>query len=468
MKCIKCSGAVLMNGYCSNCGVKNDYYRKALNTSNYNYNIGLEKAQVRDLSGARQHLQLALKYNKLNTNARNLLGLIYFEMGEVVLALSEWVISVSFQPENNAATQYINSIQDNKAELDRVNQTVKKYNQTLNYAKQGSEDLALIQLKKVISLSPNFINGLLLLVLLYMQQGDKDKALKPLKRVLKIDAHNTMAFRYLQELNESPAIAVEPKRSREKETAIEKKSFKRDAAMPQAKVNTTPVGKYSDPGSSMRNILYIMVGMAIMFVVMWVLIVPSREDALKKQYQTNSSDNASTIASLRSKNETLESENAALLKEKDKLQAELNKYTDAGGSGNIYDQLLLGVQAFMDGDRIAAAKAISKIQEKDLESETAKNMYQKLYEQSAQEASLQLYKEGKALYDNGQFESAREKLQEAYDINSKNVDALYFLARSYHRLSNGEKAKELYDIVINEFPDSPRATEAIGKRNQIQ
>lgn len=33
----------------------------------------------------------------MNTNARNLLGLVYFEMGESVKALSEWVISKSLQ-----------------------------------------------------------------------------------------------------------------------------------------------------------------------------------------------------------------------------------------------------------------------------------------------------------------------------------------------------------------------------------
>lgn len=467
MKCIKCNGPVLMNGYCSNCGVKFEYYKKALNTSNYNYNIGLEKAQVRDLSGAKQHLQIALKYNKSNTNARNLLGLIYFEMGDVVLALSEWVISVSYQPEGNDAAEYLNSVQDNKAELDRVNQTVKKYNQTLNYAKQGSEDLALIQLKKVISISPNFINGLLLLALLYMQQGDKDKAVKALKRVLKIDAHNTTAFRYLQELNETPAISVDKKPSREKAPAVEKKPFKRDATMPQANINTTPVGKYSDPGSSMRNILYIMVGMVIMFVVMWVLILPSREDAIKQQYQSNSSDNASTIATLRSQNETLQSENAAAMKDKEKLQTELNKYTGDNSKGSIYDQLLKGAEAYMDGDKVGAAKAVAKLKEKDLESATAKKMFKKLHDDTAEEASLQLYQEGKALYDNYKYKEARTKLQDAYDLNDKNVDALYFLARSYHKLDDTNKAKELYDKVIDDFPDSPRATEAIAKRNQI-
>ncbi len=34
--------------------------------------------------GAIESLKTSLKFNKLNIDARNLLGLIYFEMGEVV------------------------------------------------------------------------------------------------------------------------------------------------------------------------------------------------------------------------------------------------------------------------------------------------------------------------------------------------------------------------------------------------
>jgi Flp pilus assembly protein TadD len=61
--------------------------------SNRFYNDGLECARVRDLSGAVTSLRQCLKFNKNNIEARNLLGLVYFETGEVVAALSEWVIS---------------------------------------------------------------------------------------------------------------------------------------------------------------------------------------------------------------------------------------------------------------------------------------------------------------------------------------------------------------------------------------
>ena len=81
MKCIKC-GRNLGTQFCNVCGFDNKHIAKALNTADYYYNAGLEKAQMRDLSGAEILLKKALGYNKEHKNARNLLGLVYNEMGE--------------------------------------------------------------------------------------------------------------------------------------------------------------------------------------------------------------------------------------------------------------------------------------------------------------------------------------------------------------------------------------------------
>ena len=48
------------------------------------------------MSGAEEALKLSLKYDKMNIDARNLLGLVYYETGEIVQALSHWVVSVNY------------------------------------------------------------------------------------------------------------------------------------------------------------------------------------------------------------------------------------------------------------------------------------------------------------------------------------------------------------------------------------
>jgi len=176
MFCYNCGRHLSEHDFCTACGADVSLYKKIMHVSNMFYNEGLEKAGVRDLSGAINSLRQSLKFNKNNIEARNLLGLIYFEMGEVVAALSEWVISKNLRAEKNIADDYINMVQSNATRLDAINQTIKKYNQALVYCLQDSKDLAIIQLKKVLSLNPKFIRAHQLLALLYIDSEQWEKA----------------------------------------------------------------------------------------------------------------------------------------------------------------------------------------------------------------------------------------------------------------------------------------------------
>lgn len=111
MNCVVCQTVLTASDYCPKCGCNVKALKKIDALSNFYYNQGLEKAQIRDLSGAITCLKRSLKMNKMNIQARNLLGLVYFETGEVVAALSEWVISKNMMPEGNLASAYIDKLQ---------------------------------------------------------------------------------------------------------------------------------------------------------------------------------------------------------------------------------------------------------------------------------------------------------------------------------------------------------------------
>ena len=178
-----------------------DYKQKLEYQSNYWYNDGLKKAQIRDLSGAIVSLKRSLQFNRENITARNLLGLVYYGRGEVAEALVEWIISKNFRASENIASYYISKVQDNPSELEKVNQAVHKYNQCLGYCRQNGEDLAIIQLKKVVVAHPSFLKAYQLLALLYMHSGQYSKARQSLKTALKLDVTNDITLRYMHELN---------------------------------------------------------------------------------------------------------------------------------------------------------------------------------------------------------------------------------------------------------------------------
>ena len=125
-----------------------DYSTKLVYQSNYWYNDGLKRANIRDLSGAILSLRRSLQYNNANVAARNLLGLVYYGRGEVVEALVEWILSKNFQSKDNIANYFIKKVQEVPGELEQVNQAVKKYNQSIEYARQGGDDIASYSLRK--------------------------------------------------------------------------------------------------------------------------------------------------------------------------------------------------------------------------------------------------------------------------------------------------------------------------------
>ena len=121
MKCMICNTQLNSSSYCPGCGCNVTVQKQIVALSNLYYNRGLEKAQIRDLSGAITCLQRSLRMYKYNIHARNLLGLVYFETGEVVAALSEWVISKNMQPENNIVKNLVYSGSKQNVKLTMVN-----------------------------------------------------------------------------------------------------------------------------------------------------------------------------------------------------------------------------------------------------------------------------------------------------------------------------------------------------------
>lgn len=216
MNCINC-GAFLTDtdlDYCPHCGANILIQKKVDYLSKLYYNQGLEKASIRDLSGAISCLKQSLAYDKRNIRARNLLGLVYFETGEVVAALSEWVISKNIQKNRNLASEYIAKLQANQNKLDTINESIKKYNNALAMCREGHEDMAAIRLKKILSQNPKLIKGYHLLALIQMKNQEWNKARRTLKKAARIDKTNTTTLRFLREVDEQTGVTTKIEKKR--------------------------------------------------------------------------------------------------------------------------------------------------------------------------------------------------------------------------------------------------------------
>lgn len=422
-------------------------YNKIIRQSNTLYNIGLEKAKVRDLSGAAQCLRKSLRFYKANTQARNLLGLIYFEMGETVDALSEWVISRSFQPEDNPAEQYLNSIQSNRNQLNAINQTIKKYNQALLYCQQGSQDLAIIQLKKVMSLNPQMVKAHQLLALLYMQEGRVEQAKKELRAAGRIDGNNTTTLRYLKEVNmqlhgEQPS---QKNGRREKEETVAFQSGNETIIQP---------ANLKD-NSAVMTIINIIVGIIIGAAVTYFLILPgikqnSDSDAKKAEVEANN-----TLATKNQEIKKLESNIAELEKQIEDMKGESQSSQTAVES---YEKLLAAYNELAAQNIVSAGTYLSQVNQ-DLLSEASRAIYESVNAQVNQQYVGTVYQQAMQAYNTQDYQAAVTEFEKVVKIEEDYDDgnAIYYLAQSYRKIEDLPNAKKYYQKMVELHPNTARA-----------
>ncbi|MCI6005410.1 MAG: hypothetical protein SOY73_15960 [Blautia sp.] len=273
MNCMNC-GAYLMDmdlDYCPHCGCNVLIQKKVDYLSKCYYNQGLEKASIRDLSGAITCLKQSLAYNKLNIQARNLLGLVYFETGEVVAALSEWVISKNLQPTRNLASEYIGKLQANPNKLEAINETIKKYNHALYLCREGHEDMAAVQLKKILSQNSKLIKGYHLLALIQIKDEEWNKARRTLKKAIRIDKTNTTTLRFLREVDERTGVTT--RLEKQKKGFFRSDPEERDTDIWGSDYAVrTPVYKEK---SRISLFFTLMAGLAAGAAAFWLLAVPA-------------------------------------------------------------------------------------------------------------------------------------------------------------------------------------------------
>lgn len=455
MFCYNCGCHLSEHDFCTSCGADVSLYKKIMQVSNMFYNDGLEKAGVRDLTGAINSLRQSLKFNKNNIEARNLLGLVYFEMGEVVAALSEWVISKNLRGEKNIADDYIGMIQTNAARLDSINQTIKKYNQALMYCVQDSRDLAVIQLKKVLSLNPKFVRAHQLLALLYMDSEEWERAQRELKKCVNIDRNNTLTLRYLKEveLQLAPDEAVKQPAKRKKDEAVRYQS--------DNEVIIQPLNVKEQKGGGVSTLVNIGIGLVIGLAAMYFLVVPAAVSNAKNEAQKTITDIGNQLDTKTARISELEMQIDTLRGDKENLSNELEGYVGTDGTLQNIDSLLVAATAYLETQDVQqTAENLEKIAENiNLEetSEAFKNLYETLLGTIGPELSSAYYTEGYNAYTKEDFATAIEKFEKAVYYDAENADALYNLGNAYRRSGDGANAITAYDKVAELFPNTERA-----------
>ncbi|MCD8301071.1 MAG: hypothetical protein LUC41_07905 [Clostridiales bacterium] len=440
MYCYYCGADFSGGDVCPVCGEDVRIWKKVYIISNRLYNEGLEKAQVRDLSGAAESLRLSLRYNKKNVPARNLLGLVFYEMGDSVQALSEWVISKSEGVEDNPAADYIAQVQKNASQLSNVNSSIRKYNMSLSYCRDGNYDLALIQMKKVASTNPKFVKGQQLLALLYMQMDRHDLAMRHLRAAEKVDANNTMTLRYMQECREY--LRANGKLKTKKEDAVTYQS-ENDIIIRPAKITDN---------TAVRTVINLLMGVAIGVAFICFLVIP------EMRQRANTAASADVVAAdqtLAARDQNIEN----LSDQVDLLSRQIEEATSASESaGEVSEayQDLLKAFAYYENDEYEEAEAIFDDVDRALLNVEDREIYDSLKETLEDDALERAFNTAMDSYDSREYQDAIDLLlpivEEYPEYNEG--QAAYYLGFAYNYLNEYSEAVEWLTTAMDSLTDN--------------
>ena len=452
MKCPSCEMITENSTYCSNCNTDIVLYNKVHMMAVRLYNKGLGQAQGRCLSGAIDTLSMCIRLQKHHIDARNLLGIIYWEMGEVGQAMKQWVISLSYQKTDNLAGEYLEIIQNQPGKLQRYSDTITLFNKSLHHIDTGSEDIGIISLRKVIAQNPNYIEAKALLSLYYITKDQGKKAEELLKEIFKIDKDHPKATRYWVYLNlddetepEEELVTTKPKPMRNLQPVAPKG------------VNTM-----IQPKSTRSTILAFFFGAICMLAVYGTLIYPAKAASLKKEikvaeekettlqgeFEIAKQEQQQVIKDLESKNDALEMANRAL-QDAQAVQTQILVFQEA-------QALSQSRQWIESADKLYTVGKDSLQQEAQAEYESLKaNVYPK--------AADQLYRQGYNAYQKKTYSEAQELLEKSY-LYAKDQyfsdNALFIIGRIYEDQGDTEKAKQYYESVIEKHPGTDSAYNA--------
>lgn len=440
MQCFMCGADVGDSKVCYNCGADILLYKQIIYTSYVFYNQGLEKARVKDLSGAIESLKSAIQYYKYNTRARNLLGLCYYQTGELVRALNEWVLSKNLQEDNPDADRYLAEIENAPGLLSKINSTIKKYNQAIEYCKAGSRDLASIQLKKVISQNPNFVKAHQLLALLYIQEHKYADARKILSQAAKIDSNNTTTIRYIHEVKEQLKEQNTGRRRKKNDTV----TF--------ADGNDTVIMSENSFRSMLDNsrssFMNIVLGLILGLLICFFLVVPTVRDNVKD-------GNTDTVLALNEELAEANTNNENLQSEIDELKASLSAFDDKQDVATSYDNLFAAQNYYNEGDTATASEYIQLVT-KEVLGEQGQAAYDRLYGQLSPAIIQGYYDDGNNFYTEENYESAIINFKNVVDVdeNYNSGAALFLLGDCYRLTDQNDLALECFEKVVELYPSN--------------
>ena len=439
--------------------------RRLEQISNGYYNLGLSLAKERNLSSALNALSISLGLNKKNTDARNLYGLIQFEMGEETKALISWVISININPINNPAQNYLQKLRNKSAYLEKSQDAISKYNKAISQIETVNYDMARITLKQAVDIRPHFVKAMLALALLDIREGKSSEAKKLLDNVLSIDRFNTKAITYLEEMK-----PLTEKKDRKEKLSVIGSPVKKEKTVENAN-NGMPVTEIYKNYSGMFTAINVGIGLIVGACAMVFLYMPTMKVALNNAHNKEIVEISQQLNDVNLSIETLKSENEGLNEQVNKLTEVNNTSTENMNYKLLQYVYFLGlIKEYNTKNYTRAAEIFSNLdvgQLTDVDNGlgiSVTGTFAEMAPKMRDEGPKLLLKVADGLNRSGDFAGAIGYYDAALRISPDYVEAKYKKALAYKTMGDVDTANNLFTEIITNYPDDRFANESKKER----
>ncbi|MCR4946038.1 MAG: tetratricopeptide repeat protein [Lachnospiraceae bacterium] len=450
MICYNCGASAGDLSKCPACGTDLRAYRMFVGISDVLYNRAVYQARENDISDAINTLVLALKYNKININARNLLGLLHYRRGEETEAVKQWLISRGFQPEDNMANHFLEETDSDTRERVRLSSVAQNFNQVITHLNTGAYDLAALQVKKVVGICPNHVQARQIQGLLFLREGKYDRAIKTLTYASRVDNSDSRTQLYIREARSRK------NREKNKTDAYEVKSGDQTIIQP----------KHTRTQGIINMIMNFVIGILIGAGLVWFIIVPSVRKSLAANANEQLLQANDTISTRNQQITQLEDEISDLT---DQLKSSKSKNEDTDRLKATYDALAGAYKAYAEGDYETATVIVQSV-EPDLLSVSGNDALDYLSENVVNTYLQEVYDEANYYYEGQNIYEATKRydtivaLAEDYD----NGNALYNLAQCYRKSHDYTTAIKYYTRVSKLFDGTEIGDSSLIYISQLQ
>lgn len=366
----------------------------------------------------------------------------------------------------------LEAVEESSGELpENIKEAINLFNKALEDARFGNEDMAIIALKKAISLHPGFYEAMNLLGICYAAIGKDDMAEFAFRQVIDADDSSIKALEYL---NKMKGLAGETDRT--EITPVKKKS-KTVKTRPQESrgslLESAAKGLQKEDNNiyGLKYIAGIMIGVVLVLFI-WLMVPTNKSlfSVVREEKIIKDPELEKQIAQLNEKIKNLEVDLQASNEEKLRVIDSFESYKAWSG------RLEQAEAEFSAGNIVQAAELLVNTQGQ-IPTEFAAG-HKKLWDKVRVQAANQLYQEANKIYDGNTakdaevYKQALEKFESAitYLENDRPnyMPNLYYQAgKAAARCDEMERAVELFEAIISQYPTSQYSSYASVRLREI-